>query len=354
MTNSDMLLFPPEISEAIKKVLLDVASSSYWSDGPYNSKLQDLFNQHYGRYSTTFSSGGQAMACIAEYYSNVKRVAFQANTYFASIHPWLRQNHKFCLIRTEQLSLMPSLSQIEAVVNDFRPEVLVLTHIGGYPNPEIQEIAYLCNQHNIILIEDCAHSPFTQINDQYVGTYGNASIFSFYPTKPIPAGEGGILVTSDLQLFQQSLATKNYGKSVTPSGDVDHNYPSLGNCRMSEFNAAVAFTLSENYNSLLSLRSQIASIYDEYLPACVIKYRAPSGSVPSYYKYIVFHHTDGPRTSPVYDHSNQLTSILARNNINFYDPFPALTLPVHSALPIYPMLQHEIAKDIALSFTISK
>ena len=75
-------------------------------------------------------------------------------------------------------SLSPSLEYVKEACR-FGVDAIILTHIGGYPIPEIKKIADFCQNNEILLIEDCAHSPLTKIDDKYVGSFGDASIFSF-------------------------------------------------------------------------------------------------------------------------------------------------------------------------------
>lgn len=352
MMHSNFLSFDVEISEAVKAALLSVFKSSQWSEGKYTQKLEEFYELSYQSYASAFSSGGQAMAAIAQFYKHKKCVAFQSNTYYASIHPWLNHDHSFILIKSESQTLMPTYSQIEYVVNSYAIDILVLTHIGGYPNPDIGLISQLCRDNNIILIEDCAHAPFTGIYNKYVGTYGDASIISFYPTKPIPAGEGGVLLTSCKALSDFSKAARNYGKYRDEYGNILHSTLNLGNARISEYNAAVAYSLSVYNEPILSRRRQIASCYDQALPSHITRYSYDNLSTPSFYKYVVLVDVEGIVTSPVYDSHNQLHSILSANNIPFADPFPDLSLPLHSCLPVFPSMSEEFIGEVVSSLSL--
>ena len=107
-------------------------------------------------------------------FPEIKRIAVQTNTYFASCLPWVTANKEIILLGSSQKLLMPDISIIKDAL-DHQPDAIVLTHIGGYPNPDILEISNLCKERGVILIEDCAHSPFVSIDDQYVGTFGAVS-----------------------------------------------------------------------------------------------------------------------------------------------------------------------------------
>ena len=153
------------------------------------SKIENKFNEIYKLKSVSCSSGGMALELIANVFPEINKIGVQSNTYFASALPWINRDKKLILIGTNDNSLTPSFEHIQSTVSK-GVDAIVLTHIGGYPVPEIEKISNYCISNGILLIEDCAHSPLTKIDDRYVGTFGDASIFSFFPTKPIPAGEG--------------------------------------------------------------------------------------------------------------------------------------------------------------------
>jgi dTDP-4-amino-4,6-dideoxygalactose transaminase len=99
--------------------------------------------------------------------------------------------------------LMPTYDQVEDFISHLdKPEecVFLLTDIGGWVNPDIEKIAELCREKGITLIEDCAHSLGSLLNDKHTGLFGDAGVYSLYSTKTVPVGEGGIIVTNDQEL----------------------------------------------------------------------------------------------------------------------------------------------------------
>ena len=70
-------------------------------------------------------------------------------------------------------------------------KAVVVVHIGGHIAFEIEQIAKLCEERKIALIEDCAHAHGAQWNGRTAGSWGIAGSYSFYATKTMPLGEGG-------------------------------------------------------------------------------------------------------------------------------------------------------------------
>src|SRR5947199_212499 len=90
----------------------------------------------------------------------------------------------------------------------FPPEArlaaVVVVHIGGLVTPAIDEIARLCAAAGVHLVEDAAHAHGSAHDGRSAGTFGAAAAFSFYPTKVIAGGEGGMIVTDDDDLAEEA------------------------------------------------------------------------------------------------------------------------------------------------------
>ncbi len=77
-----------------------------------------------------------------------------------------------------------------------RPKAAVLVHIGGHIAFDVERIADYCREHGIFLLEDCAHAHGADWNGRRPGSWGDAGVYSFYATKTISTGEGGMLVSA--------------------------------------------------------------------------------------------------------------------------------------------------------------
>ena len=196
--------------------------------------------------------------------SHIKKIGVQSNTYFASALPWINKKTELILLGSNNYSLTPSLELVKEA-SKLGINAIILTHIGGYPIPEIQKITKFCNENQILLFEDCAHSPLTKIDNLYVGSFGDASIFSFFPTKPIPAGEGGMVLFKNQDLAKKVSLIRDYGK-VNLNDKILHKLPAVSNGRLNEFSASIVSTFLENYKRIYLIRKEIASIYDDKIP----------------------------------------------------------------------------------------
>lgn len=94
-----------------------------------------------------------------------------------------------------------SIDKIRELINSETGAVLI-THLHGLA-AEVVEIKQLCDQYNVPLIEDCAQAFSTRVNNQYVGTFGKAGIFSFGMYKILNSFYGGLLITQDKNLYEK-------------------------------------------------------------------------------------------------------------------------------------------------------
>ena len=353
MMGFKFLDFPDHILCALQTSLLDTLSSDFWSTGPKTTFLEERFSDIYNLSAVSTSSGGTALHLIRLLFPNIKKIAVQSNTYFASILPWLDSSCEILLLGSSHNLLMPDLDRVKEII-PHNPDAIILTHIGGYPNPDIAAIADLCSRHNILLIEDCAHAPLVTIDNRKVGTFGDASILSFYPTKLIPAGEGGLLLLKDLSLAAEAKRLRNYGKYQSDN-IIYHQLPASVNCRMNDFTASIVNTILDHYDQLLEHKHFIDSLYDRFFDSySFLKQNYSSTNVvsPSYYKYIAFVDSAEVCTSPVYDLSNQISSILDSNNFP-YTFIGNNHFTHHSCLPItFSMDVHDV-NTVTASFDVN-
>jgi dTDP-4-amino-4,6-dideoxygalactose transaminase len=174
--------------------------------------------------------------------------------------------------------LCASFAEIEAKIAQHKPRALVLVHIGGHIAFESERIAELCRSEGVFLLEDCAHAHGASWNGTKPGVYGDAGVYSFYATKTVSTGEGGVLVSKHPELIEFARKFRDYGKP-------DYDVQGL-NFRMSEFTAAVALTQTERLEEIVAWKNAVArDVLDAQHPG---RLQLPDGMVSGLYKYIVF------------------------------------------------------------------
>jgi dTDP-4-amino-4,6-dideoxygalactose transaminase len=113
----------------------------------------------------------------------------------------------------------------------------------------------------LALVEDAAHASGSSLDGRRAGSFGRAGCFSFYPTKVITAGEGGMITTDDDSLAEMAASFRSYGASPNGTGYVRVS----GNSRMAEPNAAIGLVQLRRLDEFLARRQQVAHRYDDAL-----------------------------------------------------------------------------------------
>jgi dTDP-4-amino-4,6-dideoxygalactose transaminase len=112
--------------------------------------------------------------------------------------------------------ISPALLRKSLIAN---PDIkaIIIVHYGGQPpvmtSDDGEGIVDICRQNNIRIIEDAAHAFPTKFENRFIGTFGDATCFSFYANKTITTGEGGMLVTDDETIYKRAKIMRLHGIS---------------------------------------------------------------------------------------------------------------------------------------------
>lgn len=167
-----------------------------------------------------------------------------------------------------------------------RTEGVIAVHIGGLICPDIDAIRETCSEKGLFLIEDAAHAHGSKIDDRSAGSLGSAGCFSFYPTKVITSGEGGMITTDNEEVAAAARILRDQGKeSFSSNRIVELGY----NWRMPEFCAALGIVQLRRLSEFITKRNAIAKIYDAGFDAMGIeRVVTPANQLNNYYKYTIF------------------------------------------------------------------
>jgi perosamine synthetase len=133
----------------------------------------------------------------------------------------------------------------------------------------MRKISRLVKEYGVKMVEDCAQSHGATVDDRKVGSFGDAGCFSFYATKNVTTGEGGILVTDNKEIRDRAFLVRSHGQTKTPkekASDWWYDIIDLGfNFRMSEIEAVIGIKQMEKIDSMIKSRREIAKRYKEEL-----------------------------------------------------------------------------------------
>jgi dTDP-4-amino-4,6-dideoxygalactose transaminase len=252
--------------------------------GPRTTELEEGFRaRHEASYAVAVSSGTSALEIILRTIGvEGHEIVVPANTFFASAAAVLHAGGtpRFADVAPDTLAL--SASTVEAAINEGTAGVM-LVHIGGAITPEVDAIRALCERRGVFLVEDAAHAHGSSLDGRPAGSFGVASAFSFYPTKVMTTGEGGMIVTADEAVRDDAIIYRDQGKAGFLGGD----HVRMGYAwRMSELQAAVGIVQLRRLDEFIKIRREIADQYDEGLAAIDGITPLITRSASNYYKYI--------------------------------------------------------------------
>jgi perosamine synthetase len=297
-------------------------------------------------------------------------VVVPSHTFIASAAAAIRAGAKVIFVdcQRENFQMDP-----EDLRRKIRPDTraVMLVHMSGIISPHLDEIRDICNRHGVPLIEDAAHAHGATIDGRKAGSLALAGSFSFFSTKVITTGEGGMITTDDEEVYKTACALRDHGR-FGPEPNVHHE---IGyNWRPGEFNAILGLEQMARVDEILQRRRQIARSYDEKLKAMKIPgiklLQIPANVQSSYYKYILYFEPPIEReklkqilrqeygvslpgelynrdchTQPVFDRYPE--AVVPQRKESFLET--EYVVSHHFCLPLYPSLQNEQVDYIVAS-----
>jgi perosamine synthetase len=274
----------------IPDLLTDFAAilrSGVLTMGPFLERFESLFAAHAGVQHAVGMNSGTAPMEIAMRYWEVSggEVVVTTNTFMATVHAAQLAGARPVLADIDPDCLSSMLAQIEPLVNG-QTRAIIVVHVGGQIVPDISELADFCAARGLPLLEDAAHAHGSAREGRRAGALGTAGSFSFFPTKVMTTGEGGMLTTDDddLAAFARSYRCHGIGEGRL--------LQRLGaNFRMPELSAALGVRQLSRLDDTLAERRSIAQWYDEALDSMAQSPRHTPSPGPdeanAYYKYAV-------------------------------------------------------------------
>ncbi|MFL3005285.1 MAG: DegT/DnrJ/EryC1/StrS family aminotransferase [Candidatus Neomarinimicrobiota bacterium] len=260
----------PDITEEDIDSVADVIRSGWLTHGDYSSLLEDLFCQYTGaKYATTVSNctAGLHLSCLAAGFSKNDEVIVPAQTHVATAHAIEYTGAKPIFVDVHSTSGNLQIELINSKLSE-KTKGIIPVHMAGYPC-DMKEIKKICKDYDLILIEDCAHAIGTIFKNTHVGNFGKAGCFSFYPTKQITTGEGGIVISNDKKFIKKIKTLKAFGIDTPPNLRKKpgvYDVKQLGfNYRMTDFQAALGVGQIRRYHQNLKKRKSNARTYSSIL-----------------------------------------------------------------------------------------
>ena len=243
--------------EAVKKVL----ESGSLAAGKVTKEFESAFSKYLGvDHCVSTSSGTTALQVGIEALdiSKGSEVITTPFSFIASSNALLFNYLKPIFVDIDADSFNIDPEEIEEKITA-RTRAILIVHLFGNPC-NMKEINELCEDHNLILIEDCAQAIGAEYRGKKVGSFGEIGCFSFYGTKNITCGEGGMIATNDEEMAERARLLRNHGQNG------QYNHVMLGyNYRMNDIQSAIALEQLKRLEQFNDKRIENAKFLNEKL-----------------------------------------------------------------------------------------
>ena len=271
----------PQMGEDEKSRVWEAMSSGSLAQGPRVREFEERFAAFIGaEHAVATSSGTTALHLALLGYDigpgdEVITVPF---TFIASANSILYTGARPVFVDIDERDFTMDVAQIEAAIT---PRTKAIMPVSLYGQPaDMPAIAEIAERHGLAVVEDACQAHGAGIGDRRSGTWG-AGTFSFYPTKNMTTGEGGMLTTNDAALADRVRLLREHGMKVRYHHDV------VGyNFRMTDIAAAIGLAQLPKLDGYNERRRAIAARYDREL-AGVTTPSVRAGVTHVYHQYTI-------------------------------------------------------------------
>lgn len=249
----------PTISGKELAAIRQVLQTRHLAEGPIVAKFQTEFAKFIGaRHAIAVCNGtaGLHTALLALGIDQADSVITSSFSFIATANAVLFCGARpiFCDIDHQTFNISPT--KIEEILKKRSGiKALLITHLFGVPC-DMDKVLKLKRKYNLYLIEDCCQAHGAKYKGKSVGSFGDIAVFSFYGTKNMTTGEGGMLTTNSSKLKNRCLSIINHGRSSRfVHKDLGYNY------RMTDLQAAIGLIQLKKLKQLNNIRLKNAKFY---------------------------------------------------------------------------------------------
>lgn len=267
----DIPFHKPHITEEEIAGVVEALKSGWLTMGPKTLKFEEEFSRFLGsKHSISLSS------CTAALHLALKvigldrgdEVIVPTTTFTSTAEVACYFGAKPVLVDVERDTHNMDVSCLEKAVTD-RTRAILPVHFAGQPC-DMDEIMAIAGQRKLHVIEDAAHAVPAMYNDRYIGTIGDMTCFSFYATKTLTTGEGGMITTGDdgwaerLRSIRQHGISKDAWKRYSKEGSWYYEVLEAGyKYNMTDIQASLGLAQLNKQQWMLNERDNIARKYTE-------------------------------------------------------------------------------------------
>ena len=263
----------PFIGEEEKNEVMDTLNSDWLSKGPKTKQFENDFKKYVkSKYAVAVSSctAGLHIALTALGIKSGDEVITTPLTFVATGNVILYLGAKPVLVDVKISNFNIDVAQIKSKITK-KTRAIMPVHFAGLPC-EMSELMNISQSYGIPVVEDAAHAIGAEYHGKKIGSIGDISAFSFYATKNITTGDGGMVTTNNEELAVKMDMLSFFGISsdawqrYSPKGKSSYEMVELGyKYNMTDIQASIGIHQLKKLGNFIEVRGKYAQIYTEHL-----------------------------------------------------------------------------------------
>ncbi|MEG4083392.1 DegT/DnrJ/EryC1/StrS family aminotransferase [Microcoleus sp. POL10_C6] len=261
----------PAIEDAEIQEVVATMKTGWLGTGPKVRKFQDEFNAYKGsQYAIAVNSctAGLHLSVLAACLEPGDEVITTPMTFCATVNAIIHAGATPVLADVDPVTMNIDPAQVEAKITS-KTKAILPVHFAGRPC-DMDALCEIARRHNLKLIEDCAHAIETEYKGRKAGTFGDFGCFSFYVTKNITTGEGGMILAASqedadrLNILALHGMSKDAWKRFSDSGYKHYQVVEVGfKYNMMDLQAAIGIHQLKRVTPYWQRREQVWQRYNE-------------------------------------------------------------------------------------------
>lgn len=312
-------------NDDINKLIEWLKGGNKLTKGNVTIEFEKKWSKYLGvKYSVFLNSGSSAN--LAMIYSLIQsgklknnNIIVPAVSWVTTITPIIQFGLNPILCDNDEDNLGLSIEHLKILIKEHKPSVVMLVHVLGIPN-HMNEILQLCEENDIILIEDSCESIGSEYNGIKTGAFGSMSSFSFYFGHHMSTIEGGMVSTNDYELYKILLSIRSHGwdrdlpeeeqKKLRKKYDLSNfrslytfYYPGF-NLRSTDLQAYIGINQLEKIDKIVISRNKNYEIYYKNIDDKFWKPKLPENTLISNFAYPI-----------ILNNVEEMSTILFKNGV---------------------------------------
>lgn len=257
-----ILQHKPIFDEYDAKAVKNVIKSGWVSEGLETKKFEENYRKYIGTKYAIATSSGTAAIFLSLLGSGVKprdEVIVPNITFIATANAVVLAGAKpvFAEINGDNFTI--SLESIKRKITN-KTSAIIPVHLNGRTT-ELNELIEVAEKFNLRIVEDASQALGSKYEKKFLGSIGNVAAFSLAPTKVITTGQGGIVTTNDIKIFEKIKKIKDQGRQ-----DKSENYKIVGyNFKYTDLQAALGNSQFSKLKSRLKWLNKLYALYYDLL-----------------------------------------------------------------------------------------